>query len=133
MSVYQIIYSSHPFGFDDAMLNGILASARRNNRALGITGALICRADIYLQLLEGPEQAICKLASVIAKDNRHLDMKIIVAANAKERLFPNWDMLDDPAHSWMWDQAAVAAGAVDKARPDEVRGIFTRVAAEHAV
>ena len=50
----QLIYSSRPFGFDEATLNGILMFARRNNPREAITGALICRHDLYLQLLEGP-------------------------------------------------------------------------------
>ena len=40
------------------MLAGILSSARRNNPRDGITGALICRDDLFLQLLEGPEAAV---------------------------------------------------------------------------
>ena len=57
----QLIYSSQPFGFDEAMLAGILSGARYNNVRDGITGALICRQDIYLQLIEGPAAAIDNL------------------------------------------------------------------------
>ena len=31
MAITQLIYCSQPFGFDDAMLGGILLQARRNN------------------------------------------------------------------------------------------------------
>ena len=31
MTFTQLIYASEPFGFDDAMLDGILLQARRNN------------------------------------------------------------------------------------------------------
>ena len=58
MSVVQLIYASRPFGFDQAMLNGILSQSRRCNSRDGITGALICRADVYLQLLEGSAAAL---------------------------------------------------------------------------
>ena len=54
----QLIYSSKPFGFDEATLSEILLTARRNNERDGITGALICRRDLYLQLLEGPQAAV---------------------------------------------------------------------------
>jgi hypothetical protein len=54
----QLIYSSKPFGFDEAALNQILIIARRNNPRDSITGALICRLDLYLQLLEGPQAAV---------------------------------------------------------------------------
>jgi hypothetical protein len=45
MPTTQLIYTSRPFGFDAGTLDDILISARRHNRANGITGALICRAD----------------------------------------------------------------------------------------
>ena len=58
MDLIQLIYASRPFGFDDATLNAILMDARRSNPRHGITGALVCRSDIYLQLLEGPAAAV---------------------------------------------------------------------------
>ena len=94
----QLIYSSKPFGFDEAALNGILLTARRNNPRDAITGALICRHDLYLQLLEGPRAAVEARYSSIARDDRHLDVVKRVSRPATERLFPNWAMRDDPAH-----------------------------------
>lgn len=58
MDLIQVIYSSRPFGFDQGVLNAILVQSRRNNAQFSITGALICRADLYLQLLEGPPAAV---------------------------------------------------------------------------
>ena len=49
MRLMQLIYGSTPFGFDQATLNRILVSARRHNRQDGITGALVCRADLFLR------------------------------------------------------------------------------------
>lgn len=126
----QVIYWSQPFGFDDAMLGGILLAARRNNRRNGISGALVCRQDIYLQLIEGPDAAIDALYARIQRDNRHLDVRLLWSGTAAERMFPAWDMLDDPARSWMWSAAEVANDAVDRATPDEVRAVFKRVSEE---
>jgi hypothetical protein len=53
MPITQIIYASRPFGFDAALLAGILMDARRCNTRDGITGALICRDDLFLH---GPER-----------------------------------------------------------------------------
>ena len=47
-----------PFGYDGAMLAGILMYARRCNGRDAATGALICRDDLFLQMLEGPEAAV---------------------------------------------------------------------------
>ncbi len=48
MSLMQLIYASTPFGFDNTTLNKILSVARRRNAQDQITGALVCRADLYL-------------------------------------------------------------------------------------
>ncbi len=126
----QLIYSSKPFGFDDAVLNGILIIARRNNPRDAITGALICRRDLYLQLLEGPRDAVEARYGSIARDDRHLEIVKRVSRPVTERLFPNWAMRDDPARSWLWTAREIDQGALDRAVPDEFISVFTRLAAE---
>lgn len=126
----QLIYSSRPFGFDEAALNGILLIARRNNSRDAITGALICRQDLYLQLLEGPEAAVEARYGSIARDDRHLEVVRRVSRRVTERLFPNWAMRDDPARSWMWTARDVGQGALDRATPDDFVAVFKRLAAE---
>jgi hypothetical protein len=103
------------------MLNGILADARRCNERDDVTGALICRADLYLQLLEGPEAAVRGAFARIVGDDRHLEPVCLVSAPVERRLFPGWAMRDDPARSWMWTQEEVAAGAVARATLDAWR------------
>jgi hypothetical protein len=126
----QLIYSSQPFGFDDAALNGILMTARRNNPRDGITGALICRQDLYLQLLEGPEDAVEARYRSIARDDRHLEVVRRVSRRITERLFPDWAMRDDPARSWMWSVTDIGQGVLDRATPDDFVAIFKRLATE---
>ncbi len=125
----QLIYSSRPFGFDEADLNGILMSARRNNPKEAITGALICRHDLYLQLLEGPEAAVEARYHKIARDDRHLEVVKRVSRPVTERMFPNWAMRDDPARSWMWTARDIQDGALDGATPAEFIAVFRRLAA----
>ncbi|GJE60502.1 BLUF domain-containing protein [Methylobacterium trifolii] len=132
MDLQRLIYASRPFGFDQAMLNGILIEARRCNARDGITGALICRADLYLQLLEGPAAALESVYARIARDDRHVEVTRLLHEPATERLFPDWAMRDDPARSWMWTQAEVADGAVARASRDDLLGVFARLAAEPA-
>ncbi len=126
----QLIYSSKPFGFDEAALNGILLVARRNNPRDAITGALICRRDLYLQLLEGPQDAVEARYRSIARDDRHLEVVKRVSRPVTERLFPKWAMRDDPARSWMWTASEIDQGALDRATPAEFIAIFTRLASE---
>ena len=130
MALHRLVYVSRPFGFDEAMLNGILAEARRCNARDGLTGALICRADIYLQLLEGPKEALEATYARIVADDRHLEVQRLVHEPTDTRLFPEWSMRDDPARSWMWTQKQVAAGAVGAASRDDILAVFARLAAE---
>jgi hypothetical protein len=130
MALQRLVYASRPFGFDDAMLNGILAQARHFNARDGLTGALICRADIYLQLLEGPEAALNATFARIAQDDRHLEVQRLIHEPVQERLFPAWHMRDDPARSWIWTPKEVAAGAARAASRDEIVGVFARLAGE---
>ena len=124
MPLYRAIYTSRPFGFDSGMLNGILADARRANQRDGITGALICRADIYLQWLEGPEDMVRAAMDRIRRDDRHLEVIEHVGMPVDARVFGQWEMLHDPAATWIWTQDEVTAGAVERATPEEVTGFF---------
>lgn len=132
MNLVQLIYASRPFGFDHSALDSILAQSRRCNTRDGLTGALICRGDIYLQLLEGEADAIDATYARIVRDDRHLEINRLSYEVATKRLFPAWAMRSDPARSWMWSQDEVANGAATRASPDHVLGIFRRLAAEPA-
>jgi hypothetical protein len=131
MAMLQLCYASHPFGFDSAMLAGILLDARRCNLRDGITGALICRADLYLQLLEGPEPAVEAAFARICRDDRHLDVRPLTRRTITEngRMFALWAMRDDPAKSWVWTKEELDAGALDHATDAQVLDVFARLAA----
>ena len=127
MALFRAVYSSRPFGFDQGVLNGILVDARRANDRDGITGALICRGDIYLQWLEGPEATVRDALARIRRDDRHTEVVVHVAEPVTERVFGAWSMLHDPAATWIWSQDAVAAGAVERSSPQEVTGFFLKL------
>lgn len=132
MSLHQLIYMSEPFGFDDATLNGILTDSRRANTRDGITGCLIARADIYLQLLEGTLDTVEAAYTRIRRDHRHLQVERLSMAKVDARLFPDWAMRDDPARSWLWTPDEIASGAIRDATPDSLRAVFERVVAGEA-
>ena len=127
----QLTYASRPFGFDSAMLTGILFDARRCNARDGITGALICRDDLFLQLLEGPVDAVEATYARIRADDRHIEVRqltrTLIADDA--RMFAAWAMRDDPAASWVWSRAEVDAGAPGQASEEEVLAMFRRLPA----
>ena len=117
-----------PFGYDEAMLAGILLDARRCNTRDGITGALVCRHDIYLQLLEGPTDKVQAAFARIERDDRHANTELLVSGSVEARIFGDWAMLHDPAKSWIWSEAEIDAGALDRATPNDMRAMFASLA-----
>jgi hypothetical protein len=132
MREMQLIYASRPFGYDDLTLTSILMQARKNNARIGITGALICREDLFLQILEGPRDVVTATFSRILRDERHVDVVNLLSNEIHGRLFPKWSMRHDPAKSWMWTPEEVARGAIGGASDQEILGIFERLAREPA-
>ena len=132
MARTQIVYSSKPFGFDASVLDDILTISRVRNSKADITGTLICRADMYLQLIEGPDAAIQATYQRIIMDDRHVEVNLLLSRVVTERLFPKWAMRDDPARSWMWTQQEIADGAIAAATPQDILAIFERLANEEA-
>lgn len=130
MELLRIIYSSQPFGYDEGTLAGILMDARRCNTRDGVTGALICRRDVFLQLLEGPETQVRAAFARIGRDDRHLDVILHLSEPANERMFADWAMHHDPARSWLPDGPDSAGDGLDQVRMADVRAIFTKLAAD---
>ena len=128
MQLFRLIYCSQPFGYDLPMLNGILADAKTYNPPNNITGALICREDIFLQLLEGPKENILLTYSKILNDDRHLNIKVLLEEFCENRIFPQWHMKDDPARSWFWTKEQIHSGILETISKCEVIEAFEKVA-----
>lgn len=126
----QLVYVSQPFGYDGATLGAILLDARRCNLRDGITGALVCRHDVYLQLLEGPADKVDAAYARILRDDRHAGIKDLVNRSVTERIFPDWAMLHDPAKSWIWSEAEMAQGQLDRASQSVILALFQNLSAK---
>jgi len=124
----QIIYSSQPFGYDEATLNGVLLDARRCNLRDGVTGALVCRQDVYLQLLEGPAETVRASFERISRDDRHTDVRLHVSRSVSDRMFGQWAMLHDPARSSIWSSSEISGGALDRATAEDFVAMFEAIA-----
>nr|WP_254065170.1 MULTISPECIES: BLUF domain-containing protein [unclassified Frigoribacterium] len=90
MSTVYVSRSSYPFTDDD--LANLLMTSRSNNARLGITGMLLHREGRFIQVLEGPEEAVRERLAVIARDPRHTAVHTIVDELVEDRLFPAWTM-----------------------------------------
>jgi len=74
------------------MLDSILEQSRKNNPQRGITGMLCFTDDVFIQVLEGGRDEVCKLFNAIICDKRHLDVRILVYEEIAERRFGCWTM-----------------------------------------
>jgi hypothetical protein len=93
--VFRLIYSSHSRIEPDQTrteLGEIFDTARRNNRAIGVTGALVVADDWFAQTLEGDESVVRELYEKIATDSRHEQVTLLKATNVDDRTFGRWAM-----------------------------------------
>lgn len=124
--IKQVIYVSKPIDFDKKILDQILLQSAINNEKNNITGALICRSDLYLQFLEGPAHKIDDLYSRINTDTRHRDVKLLEETRSKRRLFSNWAMKGDPAKEWMWTRSEIIDGILERLSENDAMDIFVK-------
>jgi len=89
----QLIYASHavrPLADEDLL--GILQGARERNARHQITGMLVYRDAVFLQVLEGEDGELDRIWAVIQADPRHENIVVIRDAEVSARDFPDWSM-----------------------------------------
>lgn len=119
-AVFQLTYvSSAAWKLANDELNTILDTSRANNRRYGVTGLLLHLDGGFLQVLEGPKDAVTTLFRRIGRDPRHIGVRMLVERHVPARLFAGWSMGFD-----RWTEGAP--------RTADVFAI-TRNAIEHAV
>jgi predicted sulfurtransferase len=110
-------------------LGSIFTVARRNNRGLGITGALLITEHGFAQTLEGDEPAVRELFGRIERDPRHARVHVLEEGPADGRVFGRWAMAkvasEDGPDIRMVSNAArgkiVAAGRDTHVTPEQER------------
>jgi hypothetical protein len=108
---HQVVYRSRAAReVDDAVVDRIVATARRTNPAQGITGLLVFGSGVFFQWLEGPRDHITGLMARIRRDPRHYEV-VMLSQNEElqERLFPDWSMepvTPDPIREVLLDALA---------------------------
>ncbi|WP_460034337.1 BLUF domain-containing protein, partial [Methylothermus subterraneus] len=78
--------------FADAELNAFLEECRARNRACGITGVLYYGNGMFLQVLEGPQEAVEQTFKRIRKDRRHHDIHLIEKIPVSQRRFGEFNL-----------------------------------------
>ena len=89
----RILYLSQTApNITDQQVQQILASSRRNNPDLVLTGVLIYGGGLFMQVLEGPDNSVMRMYARILDDKRHGDSQIMHISPTNERLFQKWSM-----------------------------------------
>jgi hypothetical protein len=78
--------------FTPAALDTLLAISRRNNAEKHLTGLLVYGSGNFMQLLEGPRDAVEESFRRIAVDIRHFDVTRIVSMDTQERWCADWSL-----------------------------------------
>lgn len=94
-ALFRIVYVSRSriaAAVGEEEVAGILDASRRNNAAVGVTGALLFCRDCFAQVLEGPLDAVSVVFERIQGDPRHAEVVVLEAAPVAARGFADWSM-----------------------------------------
>lgn len=90
--------------FSDSDLAVLLMNSRFNNKRFGLTGILLYRDGRFVQLLEGPMDAVRERMAVIGADPRHDQVEIQLEEVLQQRRFPEWTMGYEPVTDTLADE-----------------------------
>ena len=93
--VFRLIYNSQSrIGPEQSQseLGAVFTTARRNNKRLGVTGALVVTDSAFVQALEGDESVVRELFESISHDDRHDQVNLLEAQMVPGRAFGRWAM-----------------------------------------
>jgi len=95
---YRVYVSQAKKPFSGADLEDLLKVSRRNNTQGGVTGLLIYRYNHdfgrgnFMQVLEGPKEALDPVWARICDDKRHHTVIILEEGETNTRMFADWSM-----------------------------------------
>ncbi|KPP81137.1 MAG: hypothetical protein HLUCCA04_09105 [Oceanicaulis sp. HLUCCA04] len=125
-----------------AEIADIISACERNNTPAGITGILIHDRGRFIQLLEGPEEAINRLFERIRSDTRHTRVALLLHEPCSRRVTPDWSMVfvnagdaslrDDEECHWQGLDRETLLARVEQAR-EELSVIRLPLAGEQAM
>lgn len=91
--LYRIVYVSTATPLcNDAVLRDLLQESHKHNAEAGITGLLLHKDGQFMQVLEGPEQAVKEMFEHIRQRPEHHGIMVLIEEHAHERQFPDWSM-----------------------------------------
>lgn len=92
MNLMRLVYYSERNPAVALDVRELIQVCHRNNSKKNITGLLHYNGDHFLQVLEGGRADCSAIYHRIAQDTRHINIIMMQATPARERLFPTWSM-----------------------------------------
>lgn len=92
MTLQAIYISAATQQFSSEELAELLAKARENNTENGVSGLLVYHQGSFLQILEGPADAVEKTLDIIASDPRHTNIRILFKDQVEAPEYEEWSM-----------------------------------------
>ncbi len=92
--LYTLVYTSRARRYVPAAQSfpSILACSQIRNEQVGVTGALLSFADMFLQTLEGSRPGVQETFGRIRHDTRHHSVRVLWAGQTACRQFSGWSM-----------------------------------------
>ncbi len=96
--LYTLTYSSvAAFAMSESEVAALLSRSRELNAADGITGLLVhirldCHRAAFLQVLEGPRDAVERTYERIERDELHQDLTVLRRSAIEKARFRGWTM-----------------------------------------
>lgn len=124
---------------ENEQIGMILDEAVAHNAAHEITGQLVYRGGIFLQLLEGEKiQIEFLLGKILLDHNRHENVKVLLKQPMRERAFPDWSMaykkLDNAAFDLVnsivpWQKLITSSSSSAKVPSSQILQVFKELSA----
>lgn len=122
MYLVRLVYTSTiSEGFGSKDVEGILDSARKNNKKNNVTGLLCFSHNIFLQCLEGSRTKVNSTYHAILNDARHEKVIMLDYKEIVEREFDSWSMGYVPTSS-LTEPANIKYSGTPDFNPYEMSG-----------
>lgn len=93
--IFQLIYISYnriPAKDLDKEVDQIIQSSKESNHENDISGILLFRDHIFMQLLEGDKDKVLQTYGKICADKRHYKITTLASQYTDQRIFEIWSM-----------------------------------------
>ncbi|NYZ61768.1 BLUF domain-containing protein [Luteimonas deserti] len=91
--IRQLLYrSGQLYEFTTADMIRLLLESRSRNARRGISGMLLMRDGLFMQLLEGPAPDVDALFARISVDPRHCEVQLVTRTERDTPLLSHWRM-----------------------------------------